>query len=257
MTNPCALVTGSSRGIGRGIALELAKCQYDIMVNYAGNEAAARETLQMLQKQGVRAELIQASIANPDDRIRLIDETIKTFGRLDLLVNNAGIAPRVRADLLEMSPESYHELMNTNLAGPFFLTQYAAKKMLELKLSGVAEKGRIIFVTSISAYTSSINRGEYCLSKAGLSMAVKLFADRLAQEDIYVYEIQPGIIATDMTAKVQEKYDKLIGEGITPIRRWGLPEDVGKAVCAIAQGFLDFSSGTIIEVGGGFGIRRL
>lgn len=253
----CAVVTGSSRGIGRGIAIELAKAGYNILVNYAGNQNAAEETKRQVEEQGVRAEIVKANIADAHDRLFLIDEALSIFGRIDLLVNNAGIAPKVRADLLEMSAESFDELLTTNLKGPFFLTQYAAKKMIELREAGLIDMGRIVFVTSISAYVSSISRGEYCLSKAGLSMAVQLFADRLAKESIWVYEIQPGIIATDMTSVVKDKYDKLFAEGITPQPRWGTPVDVGKAVSAIAQGYFDYSTGTRIEVGGGFGVRRL
>lgn len=254
---PCAIVTGSSRGIGRGIAIETAKAGYDIIVNYAGNRQAAEETQRLVQEQGKRSEIIQADIAQEPDRKRLIDEGLNRFGRLDLLVNNAGIAPKVRADWLEMSIDSYREVIETNLTGPLFLTQYAAKRMVELKQSGVISTGRIVFVTSISAYTASINRGEYCVSKAGLSMTVKLFADRLAQEGIWVFELQPGIIATDMTSLVKEKYDKLLAQGLIPQPRWGTPEDVGKAVSALAQGYFDYSTGAVIEVGGGFGIRRL
>ncbi len=253
----CALVTGSSRGIGRGIAVELAKTGYDIVVNYAGNAAAAEETRRLVEAQGTRAAVVQGNVAVEADRRRLIDETLAGFGRLDLLVNNAGVAPQKRADLLDMEMESYRYVMDTNHTGPFVLTQYAARRMIELRESGVMETGRIVFVTSISAYTSSTNRGEYCLSKAGLSMAVKLFADRLAREGIYVFEIQPGIIATDMTAVVKEKYDRLFAEGITPQARWGTPEDVGKAVSAFARGDFDYSTGASIEVGGGFGLRRL
>jgi len=253
----CALVTGSSRGIGRGIAVQLAKTGYDVMVNYAGNAAAAEETRRLVEEQGTRAAVVQGSVAEEGDRARLIGETLAAFGRLDLLVNNAGVAPKTRADLLDMSRESYRHVMDTNLTGPFFLTQAAARRMIELRRAGVMDTARIVFVTSISAYTSSINRGEYCLSKAGLSMAVKLFADRLAREGIYVYEIQPGIIATDMTAVVKEKYDRLFAEGITPQARWGTPEDVGKAVGAIARGDFDYSTGMTVEVGGGFGLRRL
>ncbi|MDP8244200.1 MAG: 3-ketoacyl-ACP reductase [Candidatus Hinthialibacter antarcticus] len=256
-TSMCALVTGASRGIGRGIACQLAQAGYDVMVNYAGNQAAAKETQEKIQQLGRRAEIIQANVANEADGRRMVDETIKAFGRFDLLVNNAGVAPKVRADLLDMSQDSYEYVMDTNLKGPFFLTQYAANKMIELRGQGAQQQARIVFVTSISAYTASINRGEYCLSKAGLSMAVKLFADRLAHEDILVYEIQPGVIATDMTSGVKEKYDKLISEGMSPQPRWGTPEDVGKAVSAIALGHFDFSTGSSIEVGGGFGIRRL
>ncbi len=252
-----ALVTGSSRGIGRGIAIELAKAGFNIVINYAGNQQAAQEACRSVEDEGQKAHMIQASVADEKDRKSLVDETIDHYGRLDMLVNNAGVAPKVRADLLDMSLDSYRYVMDTNLAGPFFLTQYAAKRMMELREAGKIMEGRIVFVTSISAYTASINRGEYCMSKAGLSMAVKLFADRLASENIHVYEIQPGVIATDMTSGVKEKYDKLIAEGLTPQPRWGTPEDVGKAVSAIAQGYFDFSTGSSIEVGGGFGIRRL
>lgn len=254
---PIAIVTGSSRGIGRGVALCLAERGYDITVNYAGNRIAAEETRGEIEKLGRRAEVIQADVRKDADRRRLVDETVDRFGRLDLLVNNAGIAPRVRADLLEMSEESYREVLDANLAGPFFLTQYVANRMIELRNNGSQKVGRIIFVTSVSAYAASINRGEYCVSKAGLSMTVQLFASRLATEKIWVYEIQPGIIATDMTSGVKEKYDHLIGEGLIPQGRWGTPDDVGKAAAAIAGGDLDFSTGAIIEVGGGFGIRRL
>ena len=254
---PCALVTGSSRGIGRGIALCLAQGGYDVVVNYAGNKEAAKETAKMLEAEGATAEIIQANVKLPEDRFLLIDETIKRMGRLDLLVNNAGIAPKVRADLLEMSGDSFHEVMTTNLEGPFFLTQYAAKRMIELRQNEIQTRGRIIFVSSVSAYTSSTNRGEYCLSKAGISMATQLFADRLAEEDILVYEIRPGIIATDMTSAVKEKYDKLIEEGLIPQKRWGSAEDIGKAARAIAEGLFDYSTGAVLEVSGGFQIHRL
>ncbi|RJP34244.1 MAG: 3-ketoacyl-ACP reductase [Candidatus Omnitrophota bacterium] len=258
MTNQsCALITGASRGIGRGIAVELAKAGYDILVNYAGNRQAAEETKKIVEETGRRAEIWQADVSKLEDHGKLVDGAIAIFGRLDLLVNNAGVAPKVRADLLEMSEESYRHVIDVNLTGPFFLTQYAANRMIALRKSGVMPRGRIVFITSISAYTASINRGEYCLSKAGLSMAVKLFADRLAEEEIFVYEIQPGVIATDMTSVVTAKYDQLISAGLTPQKRWGRPEDVGKAVSAIAQGYFDFSTGATIEVGGGFEIRRL
>ncbi len=257
-STPSALITGSSRGIGRGVAIELAKAGFDIIVNYAGNQQAAEEAKSLVEEQGRRAEIIQGSVAEENDRKRLIDTTIEIYGRLDLLVNNAGVAPKVRADLLEMSMDSYRYVMDTNLTGPFFLTQYAANKMIELRNQGKIDVGRIVFVSSISAFTSSINRGEYCLSKAGLSMAAKLFADRLADENIFVFEIQPGIIATDMTSVVKDKYDKLFAEGkVAPQRRWGTPEDIGKSVSAIAQGYFDYSTGSSIEVGGGFGIHRL
>lgn len=255
--SPVALVTGSSRGIGRGIALCLAEAGYDILVNYAGNEKAAKETADAVVQRGQKAEICQADITSESDGHRLVDFTLSSFGRLDLLVNNAGIAPSVRADILEADPESYDQVMATNLKGPYFLTQYASNKMIALQKEGKVETPRIVIITSISAYTSSTARGEYCVSKAGLSMMTRLFADRLAEYGIPVNEIQPGIIQTDMTGPVKEKYDTLIAEGLTPIRRWGQPEDIGKAVVAIGLGYLDFTTGAAIPVDGGFHFRRL
>lgn len=257
MGNPVALVTGSSRGIGRGIAIELAGHGHDVVVNYAGNREAAEETRRMAAERGANAETVQGDVGSPDGRKRMIDTALERFGRLDLLVNNAGIAPKVRADILEMGEESYRHVMDTNLTGPFFLTQLAANAMIELRRAGTITMGRVVFITSISAYTASINRAEYCLSKAGLSMAVQLYADRLAPEDILVYEIRPGVIESDMTSAVRGKYDKLIAEGLTPQRRWGTAEDVGKAVAAVAGGYFDFSTGAVIDVDGGFRVRRL
>jgi NAD(P)-dependent dehydrogenase (short-subunit alcohol dehydrogenase family) len=254
---PVALVTGSSRGIGRGIALELAREGYDVLVNYVSRPEAAREVQAQIAALGRRAEIFAASVADPAAREGMVDFALQSFGRVDLLVNNAGIAPRERRDILEATESSYDEVMNTNLKGPYFLTQRVANEMIRLLRAGVVPSARIVFVTSISAYTASTNRGEYCLSKAGLSMAVALFADRLAEFNIPVFEVRPGIIATDMTGPVKEKYDRLIAEGLYPQRRWGYPEDVGKAVAAIARGYLDFSTGQVIEVAGGFGVRRL
>ncbi len=254
---PVALVTGSSRGIGRGIALCLADAGYDILVNYAGNQAAAEETAKHIQDRGQKARICQANITSIEDGKKLVDFTLQTFGRIDMLVNNAGIAPKVRADILNTSVESYDDVMATNLKGPYFLTQYAANHMIKLKNEGIVTTPRIVIITSISAYTSSTARGEYCISKAGLSMMTRLFADRLAQYGIPVNEIQPGIIQTDMTGPVKEKYDKLIAEGLTPIRRWGQPEDIGKVVSAIAQGYFDFTTGAAIPVDGGFHMHRL
>lgn len=254
---PVAIVTGSSRGIGKGIALQLAQNGYDLVINYAGNQEAAKQTQSEAQALGCRAEIIQASVADTNDRERLIDTTLEHYQRLDLLVNNAGIGTKHRGDLLELTEDSYDIVLETNLKGPFFLTQYAAQKMIGLRDQNKIESARIVFITSISSYTASINRGDYCISKAGLSMATPLFADRLAQHGIWVYEIRPGVIASDMTSVVKEKYDKLIAEGLTPQPRWGQPEDIGKAVSAIARGDLDFSTGTVIDVDGGFHMRRL
>lgn len=254
---PSAIVTGSSRGIGRGIALCLAEAGHDVMINYTRNADAAKEAADAVAAQGVRAEICQANITDVADGRALVDATIDAFGRLDLLVNNAGIAPRVRADILEAEPESYDEVMATNLRGPYFLTQYAANRMIEQREAGTIDAGRIVVISSISAFASSVARGEYCVSKTGLSMMTRLFADRLAEHGITVNEVQPGIIQTDMTGPVKDKYDQLIADGLTPIRRWGQPDDIGKAVVAIATGLLDFTTGAAIPVDGGFHIKRL
>jgi NAD(P)-dependent dehydrogenase (short-subunit alcohol dehydrogenase family) len=209
----------------------------------------------------VVAEPFQADIAVDADRRRLVEFARTRFGRLDLLVNNAGVAPAVRADLLETGEASLDGLLAVNLKGPFFLSQLVARWMVELV--GAAPpldppvRPRLVFVSSISAYAASVNRGEYCISKAGVSMLTALFATRLAEHGIGVYEIRPGIIATDMTGPVRAKYDRLIAEGLTPIRRWGTPEDVGRAVAAIARDLLPFSTGEVINVDGGFHLHRL
>ncbi len=265
--NQVALITGASRGIGRGIALELAKLGFDLVVNYAGNEEAACATAKdcvaaaTAAGKSVRAEICQADIGLTADRHKLIDFTRSTFGRLDLLVNNAGVAPNVRADILEAGEESFDRLMNINVKGPYFLTQLAAKWMIEQSTSSHITRHpsppKIITISSISAYTASTNRGDYCVAKAALSMLTPLFASRLAEHGINVYEIRPGIIATDMTGPVKEKYDKLIADGLTPIQRWGTPEDIGRAVAAIAQDLLPFSTGEVLNVDGGFHLRRL
>ena len=249
-----ALVTGASRGIGRAIAIELARVNYDVMINYASNETAAEEACEAVRavSTDVRVERCRANIADAAEREELLRKTRAEFGRLDLLVNNAGIAPERRVDLLEASVESFDEVVGTNLKGPYFLTQAAARWMIEQCASGV-----IINISSISAYAASPERGDYCISKAGLSMMTKLFAARLADEGIRVYEVRPGVISTDMTAAVKEKYDRLIDGGLTPIKRWGTPEDVGRAVAAIALDLLPFSTGEVINVDGGFHLRRL
>jgi len=264
--NPVALITGGSRGIGRGIAVELAKLGCDLVINYVKNTAAAQETAQKCrdsaQEMGkvIRIEICQADISKSGDRQELIDFTISAFGRLEVLVNNAGIAPETRADILEASEESFDRLIATNVKGPYFLMQLAACRMIEQGRAGdrpVSIQPKIITISSISAYTASTNRGDYCISKAALSMVTPLFAARLAEHGINVYEIRPGVVATDMTSPVKDKYDKLIGEGLTPIKRWGTPEDVGKAVAAIVQDLLPFSTGEVINVDGGFHLRRL
>jgi NAD(P)-dependent dehydrogenase (short-subunit alcohol dehydrogenase family) len=264
--NPVALITGASRGIGRGIAIELARLGYDLAVNYASNLSAAQQTVTEClgaarpQNKSIRAMPFQADIANRTDRHGLIDFVRSEFGRLDLLVNNAGVAPQVRSDILEASEESFDRLMNINVKGPYFLTQAVARWMIEQSTATVRAtpvRRKIITVSSVSAYTASTDRADYCVAKAALSMLTPLYAARLADHGIQVFEIRPGIIATDMTAAVKEKYDQLIGQGLTPIKRWGTPQDVARAVAAIAQDLLPFSTGEVINVDGGFHVRRL
>ncbi|MBK8138079.1 MAG: 3-ketoacyl-ACP reductase [Chloroflexi bacterium] len=253
-----ALVTGASRGIGRGIALALAEKGWNVAVNYHSNAAAANDLVSEIKARGTEAFAVQADVATLGDHARLLDAVTGAFGRLDVLVNNAGIGPRVRADLLEMSVESYDEVMGVNLRGPFFLTQRAARLMIGQIQAGTIEQGTVVNIGSVSAYTASINRGEYCVAKAGMGMMTALFADRLATHGINVYEVRPGIIETDMTHVAKAKYDRLIiEEGLTPIRRWGQPEDVGRAVEAIVSGAFPFSTGEVINVDGGFHLRRL
>jgi NAD(P)-dependent dehydrogenase (short-subunit alcohol dehydrogenase family) len=259
--NPVALITGASRGIGRGIAMELAKIGHDLVINYAGNADAARQTRDDCVKLGagrIRAEICQADVGVAADRRRLVEFTREAFGRLDLLVNNAGVASRGRLDLLDATEENLDWLMAINLKGPFFLSQQVAKWMIEQKkASGGAYRPKIVTVTSISAYTASTNRADYCMSKAALAMMVKVFAARLAEHGILVYEIRPGVIATDMTGPVKAKYDALIAGGLTPIQRWGQPEEIGRAVAAVAQDLLPFSTGEVINVDGGFHLRTV
>lgn len=260
MSSLTALVTGASRGIGRGIAIELAKAGSRVAINYAGNAKAAAEALTLVKSAGGDGFIVQGDISVDADRERIVAETVKHFGRIDLLVNNAGVAPDVRADLLEAGEESFDRLFAINLKGPFFLTQRVAKQMMQQSADEEGFRGRIVNITSISAYTASVNRGDYCMVKAGLTMMTKLFADRLANDGINVYEIRPGVIATDMTGAVKSKYDTLILEderGITPIRRWGKPEDIGRAVRAIAEDRFPFTTGTAFDVDGGFHLHRL
>lgn len=252
-----ALITGAGRGIGRGIAEILAAHGWHIAINYRSNASAAEETKQHIEKLNVACCSIQADISKADGRKKLVDDTMAYFGQIDLLVNNAGIAPRLRVDMLKASEESYDEVMAVNLKGPFFLTQQVANRMIELVKKEMIQAPKIINISSLSAFASSPSRAEYCISKAGLSMMTKLFADRLAESGIGVYEIRPGIIETDMTSTVKEKYDRLISAGLTPIRRWGKPEDVAKAVLAVAEGYLAFSTGEVINVDGGFHLHRL
>ena len=257
METKVALVTGGSRGIGRAIVLALAGGGWQVVFSYQSNAAAAQETLETGVRLGGRALAVQCDLAVGEQRRRLVREALEVNGRIDLLVNNAGIAPRQRTDLLEMSEASYEEVMAANLKGPFFLTQHVARHMQTQAQAGGAPTPVIVNIGSVSAYTSSTNRGEYCLSKAGMGMLTALFADRLAADGILVYEVRPGIIATDMTAAVRAKYDRLIEEGLLPLRRWGQPEDVARAVVLLAEGGLPYSTGEVINVDGGFHLRRL
>ena len=243
--SPVALVTGASRGIGRAIAIELAKT-HRVVGTYRGNLEAA---MSLSSESG--ATIFQMDVASRESRDAAMQFVKERHGRLDLLVNNAGMAPRERNDILEASEESFNEVLDTNLRGPYFLTQAAANMMLE------EGSGRIVFITSISSYTASVNRGEYCISKAGLSMASQLYAARLAGEGIGVFEIRPGIIETDMVAPVLKKYRKLAEEGLLPQGRLGQPEDVAAAIRAVADGRLDYSAGQVIDVDGGFNLRTL
>lgn len=257
---PVSLVTGAGRGIGRGIAVELAKLGHAVVINYAGNAGAAEECLKMVRDAGGDGITVQADVSSSDDRARLVLEVLGAYGRIDLLVNNAGVAPTVRADLLEAGEESFDRLININLKGPYFLTQAVAQQMIAQVQQGSLDSfglPRIVTITSVSAYTASVNRGDYCVAKAGLAMMTKLFAARLAEFGINVYEVRPGVIATDMTGGVKDKYDRLIEQGAWPIRRWGQPEDVGRAVVAIARGDLPYSTGEVINVDGGFHLRTL
>ncbi len=263
-TAPVALVTGASRGIGRGIAIELARLGWSVAINYAGNAAAADDCRKLCtdsRPADGRGKFVpfQADIAQRADRARLLKAVVHEFGWIDLLVNNAGVAPLVRKDMLEADEESFDRLMSINVKGPFFLTQAVANFWISKpeELSARESRPKIINISSVSAYAPGITRGEYCVSKAGLSMLTPLFASRLAEYGINVYEIRPGVVKTDMTAVVQAKYDQMIAEGLTPISRWGTPEDVGRAVVAIAENRFPFSTGEVFNVDGGFHIRRL
>lgn len=259
---PVVLVTGSSRGLGRGVAERLAQSGFSVAVHYAGNEAAARETEASCRKlavsDGQQFAIVCGNIGEAEGRERIFRETMDALGRIDALVNNAGIAPRVRADIVDATEESFDEVVGINLKGPHFLTQRVVRYWLENpEASRIAGGYKLIFVTSISSNTASVARGEYCISKAGLSMASQLWATRLADQGIQVTEIRPGIMATDMTAGVKEKYDALIAEGLVPQKRWGSPSDLGDAVDAVLRNYFPFSTGDVLNVDGGFHLRRL
>jgi NAD(P)-dependent dehydrogenase (short-subunit alcohol dehydrogenase family) len=251
---PLALVTGAARGIGAAVAVELARSGLDVA---AFDVIDSTSTVAAVEAAGRRGLAITGDVACPADRTAALEKVERTFGRLDVLVNNAGVAPKVRADILEATEDSYDRVMTINLKGPYFLTQAVATWMIRQRKTRPDDWMCIVNISSMSAYTASVSRGEYCLSKAGVSMATKLWAARLAEFGIGVYEIRPGIIATDMTAAVRDRYDKLISQGLTPIRRWGRPADVAKAVTAVVRGDMKFSTGQVIDVDGGYHLRIL
>ncbi len=262
MISPRILVTGSSRGLGRGVAETLASAGYSVAIHYANNANAAAETLAVCKSKAISESqafiTVGGDVGKSSDREKIIAETLVALGGLDGLVNNAGIAPRIRADITEATEEIFDEVIAVNLKGPYFLSQLAVRHWLENRSDCRIPSGpKLIFVSSLSANTASINRGEYCISKAGLAMATQLWAVRLATENIQVMEIRPGIMATDMTTGVKEKYDKLLAEGIVPMKRWGEPSDTGLAVKAVLDGHYPFSTGDVINVDGGFHLRRL
>jgi NAD(P)-dependent dehydrogenase (short-subunit alcohol dehydrogenase family) len=253
-----AVVTGGSRGIGRGIVGELAAVGMSVVVNYRQDAAAAEITCREAEARGApRAIALRADVAGLDSGRTLLEQTLEALGRVDVWVNNAGVAPEERLDLLETTPASWDRVLGIDLRGPFFLTQAVARAMIGLMDNGVIADPQIVFITSISSNTASVRRGEYCVAKAGLSMVAQLFAIRLAEHGIRVTEVRPGIIATDMTASVHTDYDRRIAEGLSPVRRWGTPTDVGRAVAALAEGRFPFSTGDVIHVDGGLHLRRL
>jgi 3-oxoacyl-[acyl-carrier protein] reductase len=252
-----ALVTGGSRGIGRGIAESLLDSGFDLAINGVRNPAAVDDVVRELAARGGDVFYCRGDVAIADDRRVILDSVRRRFGRLDVLVNNAGVAPTVRADILEASEESFDRVIGINLKGPYFLTQLIAQWMVDQRAANPAFRGVIVNISSVSATEASINRGDYCISKAGVAMATKLWAHRLAEHGIAVYEVRPGIITTDMTAAVKEKYDRLIAEGLTVENRWGMPEDVGRAVAMLARGELTYATGNVLMIDGGLTLRRL
>jgi len=257
MSRPVALVTGGTRGIGLGIARALAARGWDLAICGVRADADVRAVVTALTDQGGAVQYVRADVSSVEDRRALVDAVVARFGGVDALVNNAGRGPRVRADLLEASEESFAELVATNLQGPYFLTQAVARVMLDRAAAEPGRRRSIVFITSVSAEMASPNRGEYCVSKAGLAMAARLFAVRLAPHGIPVFEVRPGIIDTDMTAGVKAMYDKRIADGLVPAGRWGTPDDVGAMVASLVTGDLAYATGTIVHVDGGLNLPRL
>ena len=256
MFKKTAIITGASRGIGLAIARRLGRDGFAIVAVATGAQEKNQRALDELAAEGTEYIYVQADISDHDDRIRIVKEAVDAYGRIDVLVNNAGVAPYQRADLLDMTEESFDRVLGINTKGNMFLTQAVARQMIRQPMLG-KKRGTIINISSCSAEVSSVSRGEYCVSKAGVSMLTRLYADRLAPEGILVHEVRPGVIATDMTRAVTEKYDKLIADGVFPLARWGTPEDVAGAVSVFAGDDLLYTTGNFIDVDGGFHIRRL
>lgn len=254
---PIALITGSSRGIGLGIAKKLCKNGYDVAINGVRDADRVQNVLRELKETGAKAIYCQGDVSSNDDRTKILDQIKSTYGRLNILVNNAGVGPKERVDPLQATEKSFERVMRINLKGPYFLTQAVARWMIKQKKERERFDGSIINIGSISATVISPERGEYCMSKAGLAMHSKIWAVRMAEFDIPVFEVRPGIVQTDMTSGVRDKYDKLISEGITTQRRWGMPADVGKAVASLAEGDFPYSTGETIMVDGGLTLQRL
>ncbi len=264
MSSPASvLVTGSSRGLGRGVAECLSAAGYSVAIHYANNRTAAEETAAACRAAARNPQqtfpIVGGNVGKAEDRRLMMEQCLQAFdGKLDALVNNAGIAPRVRADIVDAEEEIFDEVIGVNLKGPYFLSQLAVRHWLAHPSDCRLEGGyKLLFVSSLSANTASVNRGEYCISKAGIAMASQLWAVRLATEGVQVLELRPGIMATDMTSGVKEKYDKLLAEGIVPQKRWGTPRDLGRAVECILGGSFPFSTGDVINIDGGFHLRRL
>jgi 3-oxoacyl-[acyl-carrier protein] reductase len=255
---PVAVITGASRGIGRSVAIALAAEGYDIAAIARSIDSEGMEILgPEVEKRGAQFFPVGLDISCTSCQKEVVANILERYGRIDILVNNAGVAPLQRNDVLDMTEESYERVMNINLKGPVFFAQKIAKEMIWLKNQITDYKPVIIFMTSVSAVRSTTNRAEYCISKAGLSMTTTVFADRLSKEGILVFEVRPGIIETDMTTRIKDKYDKLISEGLVPQKRWGHPEDIGKAVASISRGDWNFSTGMVFEISGGLNISKL
>lgn len=255
---PVAVITGASRGIGRSVAIALAAEGYDIAAIARSVDSEGMENLRAeVDKTGAQFFPIGLDISCTSCQVEVVSNILDRYGRVDLLINNAGVAPLQRNDILDMTEESYNRVMNINLKGPVFFAQKISREMIWLKQQIENYRPVIVFITSVSAVRSSTNRAEYCISKAGLSMASTVFADRLSNEGILVFEVRPGIIKTDMTSKIKDKYDKLINEGLIPQKRWGLPEEIGKAVASLSRGDWNFSTGMVFEISGGLNISKL